>query len=297
MSLIQPILDQLSVERLDTLLFRGNPNDWPNRHVFGGHVVAQALEAATQTVDPAMKVHSLHSYFLRPGIAGQPIIYDVDAIRDGRSFVTRRVVAIQNGEAIYTVAASFHVGETGLHHQTDMPDVPGPDDLDDDEEYYAKILRAFQKNPSNRPFMPFEMRSIDRMDIENMQPKDQVTGYWMRLKEKIDAPHNMHARLLAYASDFAFLSSSLRPHGMIPRSDRLKSVASLDHAMWFHDDDFRVDDWVYYKTDGFWAGDGRGFARGSLYTQSGRLIASTTQESLLRLTDDAKEKLEKAQSD
>jgi len=293
MSFIQPILDELAVERLDTLLFRGSPNDWPNKHVFGGHVVAQAMEAATLTVDASYRLHSLHSYFLRPGIAGQPIIYDVDPIRDGRSFATRRVVAIQNGEAIFTIAVSFHVGEEGVSHQIDMPDVPRPEDLEDDEEYYARILRAFGKQPKERPYMPFEMRSIDRMDLENPKPKDPVTGYWFKLKSEINDDQALHGRLLAYISDFAFLSSNLRPHAMIPRDPRLKTVASLDHSMWLHQDDFRVDDWVYYKTEGYWSGKGRGLARGALYANDGRLIASTAQESLLRLQADEKAKMKK----
>ncbi|NVJ98274.1 MAG: acyl-CoA thioesterase II [Alphaproteobacteria bacterium] len=283
MSKVQPIIDGLAVERLDRLLFRGSPNQWPNGHVFGGHVIAQAMEAATLTVEPDYKLHSLHCYFLRPGIAGQPIIYDVDPIRDGRSFVTRRVVAVQNGEAIFTIAVSFHVGEQGLEHQIDMPDVPQPEDLDDDEAYYARVLRAFGKQPKDKPYMPFEMRSIDRMDLENPAPKSPETGYWFRLKEEIEGDQPLHARLMAYISDFAFLSSNLRPHAMIPRDPALKTVASLDHGMWFHRENFRVDDWVYYKTDGYWTGKGRGLARGALYDRAGRLLASTAQECLLRL--------------
>lgn len=291
MGSVQTILDRLAVERLDNLLFRGMPNDWPNKHVFGGHVIAQAMEAAALTVEEGFRLHSLHSYFLRPGIADQPIIYDVDPIRDGRSFCTRRVVAIQNGEAIFTIAVSFHVGEEGVAHQIDMPDVPMPEELDDDEAYYSRILRAFGKEPKNRPYMPVEMRSVDRMDLENPQPKDPVTGYWFKLKDDIDQPQAVHARMLAYISDFAFLSSNLRPHAMIPRDPRLKTVASLDHAMWFHRDNFRVDDWVYYKTEGYWTGKGRGLARGALYARDGRLLASTSQECLLRLQPEEKEKL------
>ncbi|WP_417456840.1 acyl-CoA thioesterase [Kordiimonas sp.] len=283
MNTVQPIIDALAVERLDNLLFRGDPNDWPNKHVFGGHILAQAMEAATLTVEPAYKLHSLHCYFLRPGIAGQPIIYDVDPIRNGRSFVTRRVVAIQNGEAIFTISVSFHVGETGVEHQIDMPDVPMPEELEDDEAYYARVLRAFGKQPKDKPFMPFEMRSIDRMNLENPAPKSPETGYWFKLKENIDGDQALHGRLMAYISDFAFLSANLRPHAMIPRDPRLKTVASLDHAMWFHRENFRVDDWVFYRTDGYWTGKGRGLARGALYDRSGRLLASTSQEALLRL--------------
>ncbi|TNE61307.1 MAG: acyl-CoA thioesterase II [Alphaproteobacteria bacterium] len=283
MSTDTSFLDSLAVERLDRLLFRGTPNQWPNKHVFGGHVVAQAMEAATRTVDPAFKLHGLHSYFLRPGIADLPIIYDVDPIRDGRSFVTRRVVAIQNGEAIFSISVSFHVGEDGLEHQIDMPNVPMPEELEDDEAYYSRILRALGKNPKSFKQMPFEMRSVDRMDLDNLQPKDPVCGYWFRFTDEIEDDPVLHARLMAYISDFAFLSANLRPHAMIPRDERLKTVASLDHAMWFHRNRIDVRDWIYYKTEGYWTGKGRGLARGALYARDGRLLASTAQESLLRL--------------
>lgn len=289
MSRFSDFLDELTVERLDRLLFRGTPNQWPNGHVFGGHVVAQAMEAAHHTVAADYRLHSLHSYFLRPGKADRPILYDVDPIRDGRSFCTRRVVAIQDGEAIFTIALSYHVVEDGLSHQIDMPDVATPDALDDDEAYYAKTLRAFGKEPKTVPYMPFEMRSIDRMDLMDMQPKDPVTGYWLKAKEDVtsDDP-DLHARLLAYVSDFAFLSSNLRPHAMIPRDKRLRTVASLDHSLWFHARDFRVDDWTYYKTEGYWSGGALGLARGAMYRRDGLLIASAAQESLLRLQPEAK---------
>lgn len=283
MSITDNVLKNLAVEQLEKLLFKGEPNNWPTRHVFGGHVLAQAMEAATLTVEAGLSLHSMHCYFLKPGIAGQPIIYDVDPIRDGRSFVTRRVRAIQNGEAIFAMSASFHVGEEGLSHQINMPDVPAPEDLDDDEAYYGKALRALGKEMRMGALIPFEMRSLDRMDLEDPQPKDPVTGYWLRLQNKIGDEQSQHARLLAYISDFAFLSSTLRPHAMFPRSSALKTVASVDHAMWFHSNDFRVDDWIYYKTEGYWSGKGRGLARGALYSQDGRLLASTAQECLLRL--------------
>jgi len=283
MSTVKKVMKNLAVEQLEKLLFRGDPNDWPTKHVFGGHVLAQAMEAATLTIEPHFTLHSMHCYFLRPGIAGQPIIYDVDPIRDGRSFITRRVRAIQNGEAIFAMSASFHIGEEGMSHQIDMPKVPRPDELEDDEAYYSKALRALGKNMRMGTLIPFEMRSIDRMNLENPEPKDPVTGYWLRLQEKIEADQAQHARLLAYISDFAFLSSTLRPHAMFPRSSSLKTVASVDHAMWFHSDNFRVDDWIYYKTEGYWSGKGRGLARGALYSQDGRLLASTAQECLLRM--------------
>ncbi len=283
MTQVSDFLDELKLERLDRLLFRGTPNQWPNRHVFGGHVVAQALEAASRTVDESYNVHSMHCYFLKLGNADLPLIYDVDPIRDGRSFITRRVVAIQNGEAIFNISVSFHIGEPGLKHQINMPPVPMPEELEDDETYYDRAVKALGKIPKPSPFQAFEMRSVDRMDLANMGPKNPECGFWLRLKEKVNDDYKLHTRLLAYISDYAFLSSTLRPHGMIPRDERFKAVASLDHAMWIHSDDFRVDEWLYYKTDGFWTGHGRGLSRGALYARDGELLASTSQESMLRL--------------
>ncbi len=291
MTNVSSIIDGLKIERLDNLLFRGNPNEWPNKHVFGGHVIAQAIEAVTETVEEGFRLHSFHSYFMRPGIAGQPIIYDVDPIRDGRSFVTRRVVAIQNGEAIFSMSASFHVGEEGLEHQIDLSDVPSPDELESDEIYYTKVLKKLGKERGPSAFLPVEMRSIDRMDLLNPEPKNPVTGYWFKTKEPIGDDQLLHNRMLAYVSDFGLISASMRPHAIIPRDPRLKTVASLDHAMWFHRDNFRVDEWVFYKTEGYWSGKGRGLARGALYARDGRLLASTAQEGLIRLTNEEKAKL------
>ncbi|MBV1900207.1 MAG: acyl-CoA thioesterase II [Kordiimonadaceae bacterium] len=293
MSIVQNIIDSLAIEKLEKFMFRGNPNDWPSRHVFGGHVVAQAMAAADMTVGPEQTIHSIHCYFMRPGISRQPILYDVDPIRDGRSFATRRVLAVQNGEAIFAMTVSFHVGEEGVSHQIDMPEVPGPDALADGQEYFGHIVRNAGKKTDLRELLPFEWRAVDPMDPDNLQAKSPVTGHWLRLREKtIDDPA-LHARLLGYISDFSFLSSNLRPHALVPRSDALKTVASIDHTMWLHSNDFRMDEWIYYKTEGYWAGKGRGLSRGALYTQEGRLIASTAQESLLRLTQETKDTLSK----
>lgn len=284
MQSVQMVIKGLVVEKTDHLLFQGMPNNWPNRHVFGGHVVAQAMAAAELTVDNAFSLHSLQSYFVRPGIADKPISYAVEILRDGRSFLVRRVTAIQNNEAILTLTASFHIGEEGVEHQPTMPDVPPPEDLDDDAEYYSKVLKAFYAGKKKeRAYLPFETRAIQRMDITKPVPLPPRTGYWMKLKEPIGDDPALHRRLLAYISDFAFLSSNLRPHAMVPRDPRLKTVASLNHSMWFHKADFRTDSWIFYDTNGYWAGGGRGVARGALFNRDGQLLASTTQESLLRL--------------
>lgn len=293
--IVTAVIHELEVEELDKDLYRGSPNRWPSGHVFGGHVVAQAMHAASHTVPAESKLHSLHCYFMRPGKGDRPIIYSVDRIRDGRSFNTRRIVAQQNGEAIFAVAFSYHRDEEGLAHQIDMADIPPPEELDDDEEYFRKMLRMLGTDPDRAPKVPFEMRTFDRIDVLNPQPKDPVGGYWMKLKAELtdDERSNkiLNAYLLAYQSDFAFLSSVLRPHAMYPRDKRLKTVASLDHTMWYHSEDFMVDDWIFYKTEGYWSGKARGLARGALYRRDGTLIASTAQECLIRLTDDDKSKL------
>ncbi|GHF26739.1 acyl-CoA thioesterase II [Kordiimonas sediminis] len=277
-------LAKLAIEKLDTNLFRGQPNDWPNRHVFGGHVVAQAILAATETVDDHFYLHSLHCYFLRPGIAGQDLIYDVDPIRNGRSFCTRRVNAIQNGEAIFSISLSFHIKEEGLVHQPVMPVVALPDDLLDDDIYFNKLLRPKDGPPIDRKsFFPFETRALEHLDIENPEPKSSSTGFWFKLIETPDQTVALNAALLAYVSDMSFLSSTLRPHGLIPRHKRLKNVASLDHSIWLHETDFDLTDWVFYQTDGEWTGNGRGLARGRIFTHDGKHIASTSQEALIRL--------------
>lgn len=287
------VMDELSVERLDRDLYRGGPNKWASGHVFGGHVVAQAMLAASETVDSAFKLHSLHSYFLRPGKGDRPIIYSIDRIRDGRSFNTRRVVAQQDGEAIFAVAFSYHREEAGLAHQIDMGDIPPPEDLEDDEAYSKAALKLDEKAISRLPKFPFHTRSFNRLDLLEPKPIDPVGGYWMKLKAPLSDEQAsdpiLNSYLLAYQSDFAFLSSVLKPHGITYRDPRMKTVASLDHTMWYHSEDFRVDDWIFYKTEGYWSGKGRGLARGALYKRDGALIASTAQECLIRLAPEDNE--------
>ena len=276
-------LEQIKLEQLDKLLFRGVPNQWASGHVFGGHVIAQAMEAAALTISPALTLHSMHCYFLRPGIASQPIIYDVDPIRNGRSFATRRVVAIQNGEAIFSVAFSYHIEEEGLSHQIDMPDIPPPETLEDDAVYFARALATLGKESLKRPYMPFETRSLDPMDLIKRDPKSFNTGYWLKLRDTADTDTQDNIRLLSYISDFSFLTSALRPHGIVARDERLRNIASLDHSLWLHSTDFDPADWLFYQTEGHWAGKARSMARGLIYTRQGHLIASTAQEALIRL--------------
>ncbi len=288
MSVVEKTLERLEIERLDTYLFRGLPNDWPNRHVFGGHVIAQALDAADQTVPENYKLHSMHCYFLRAGQADKPIIYEVDAIRDGRSFMTRRVTAIQDSRPIFTIASNYHIPEIGINHQIDLRAVTQPEDLEDDAKYIDRMLEKAGLERANPMWtiMPFEFRSTLRVDFLERKPADPIGGHWIRLREPIGhIGESRLGRLLAFVSDYYLISSNMRPHAMITRDPRLKTTASLDHAMWFHDNDFDLDNWIYYKTEGAWTGHGRAFARGALYHRDGRLLASTAQEGLVRLKD------------
>ncbi len=265
-------------------MFRGvSPTEGWQR-VYGGQVIGQALVAASRTVEDQDRVaHSLHGYFLRPGDTTIPIVYLVDRIRDGRSFATRRVVAVQRGEAIFSMSASFQVMEEGLHHQIDMPKVPAPEDCASQEElraaYIDKIPEEYQAS-FNRP-SPLEIRHaepINDFDPEPMPPNQHV---WLKAVDEMPDDIRLNQCLLAYASDMTLLDTAMRPHG-IGWVDPDLQTASLDHAMWFHKP-FKTDDWLLYQQDSPYSGGSRGFNRGTFYTQDGQLVASATQEGLMRL--------------
>ncbi|WP_308909697.1 acyl-CoA thioesterase [Pseudokordiimonas caeni] len=277
------ILDNLAISEVEPLNYHGQPNDWPNRHVFGGHVLAQAVDAATRTVDKSLSLHSLHSYFLRAGKADLPISYSVDVLRDGRSFSSRRVVAYQDHQAIYSIGLSFHAGEPGYEHQPQMPEVPDPDTLPYGAGYYGRFIRLFKRDEDPFQHLPFEARAVTPVDVDDPKPMPAKGGHWLRLRGTIGDDPALHERLLAYISDFGFMSSLLRPHGILPSHPTVGRLASLDHAMWFRTTDFRVDDWLYYETEGLWMKSGRGLCRGNIYRRDGTLIASTAQEGLIRL--------------
>lgn len=254
----------LGLETLEENLFRGRSQDLGFPQLFGGQVLGQALSAASQTVDPARRVHSLHGYFLRPGDAKRPVVYQVDRVRDGGSFTTRRVSAIQNGKTIFFCSASFHGEEDGVNHQPTMPDVALPDALIADG---TQVLR-FEGHPIE--FLHFP--------DDDAVPRKRL---WFRLAGEMPDDAALHRYLLAYSSDFNLLTTSLVPHGIRFGDPRLQ-IASLDHALWFHRD-VRVNDWLLYDMDSPWAGGARGFARGSIYDPQGRLVASAAQEGLTRL--------------
>jgi acyl-CoA thioesterase-2 len=279
---VEELLQLMELESLEVNLFRGESRDIGTPRVFGGQVLAQSVIAASRTVDEGV-IHSLHAYFLRAGDASSPIVYDVDRNRDGRSFKSRRVVAIQHGRPIFTLAASFQLQQDGLEHQLEMPVVPGPDKLASGHEIPQDKLG--QAPPMLRRWFkrtgPFDFRPVRKTDVFNPHPQPPYSDIWFRLTEKIEAPDIMHRALLAYASDFYLVGTATLPHGISFIQDNL-TMASLDHAMWFHRP-VRVDEWLLYSCDSPSASGGRGLARGSIYDRDGRLVASTAQEGMMRL--------------
>ena len=279
---LDELVQLLALERIEEDLFRGQSQDLGWGTVFGGQVLGQALSAAAQTVPTDRFAHSLQAYFLRPGDVSRPVVYDVDRIRDGSSFTTRRVVAIQAGRAIFNLAASFQKLEPGFEHQTTMPDVPKPDAVLTEREHYEKFgerARRWQKRAEGRPF---EIRPINPSDDPiHPSPQEPVRRMWMRAIGELPDNPSLHACLLAYASDFAFITTALLPHGVTGQTPGMQ-VASLDHVMWFHRP-FRVDQWLLYDVDSPAASGARGLVRGGVYTESGQLVVTTAQEGLTRM--------------
>lgn len=276
------LMDLLDIEQLEVDLFRGiGSGGETSKRIFGGQVIAQALMAAYRTV-PDRLCHSLHAYFIRPGDPEIPVIYQVDRSRDGGSFTTRRVVAIQHGKQILNLAASFQVEEDGWEHQHPMPDVPGPDGLISLQE--RRVAAADQIPETYRSdflrMRPIEIREIAPIDFFDPGPTDDRNQIWFRVPGAAGTSPVMQHCMLAYASDLYLLGSSLRPHGLTWLQPRVMT-ASLDHAMWFHAP-IAFENWHLYVLDSPRAGGARGFNRGSIYTQDGQLVASTAQEGLIR---------------
>ena len=281
---VEALLSILDLEPLERNLFRGrSPSDsW--QRVFGGQVIAQALTAASRTVENARPVHSLHAYFMLPGDPAVPIIYEVDRIRDGRSFTTRRVVAIQHGVAIFAMSASFQVVEQGLDHGTPMPDVPDPETLPPEDELRRQILERVPEAARRywQRSRPVEMRPVDlRHYLKPGEPIPAKQQIWFRTTGPLPDDASVHAAVLAYASDMLLLDTSLYPHGKTLFEPGIQ-VASLDHAMWYHRA-FRADDWLLYVLDSPSASGARGFTRGEVFSRDGTLLASIAQEGLIRV--------------
>ena len=276
------LLDLLDVERLEVDLFRGTgAGGETTRRIYGGQVIAQALAAAYRTVEDRL-CHSLHAYFIRPGDPAVPVIYSVDRARDGGSFTTRRVVAIQHGKQIFNMSASFHIEEPGWAHQHPMPDVPPPDDLTSRAEQRAAVAdRIPERHRSEflRP-RPIDIREVAPRDMFDPEPVEDANHLWFRMTAAQGTPPPMQHCLLAYASDMNLLGSSLRPHGLTWLKGEVMT-ASLDHAMWFHAP-LQFQNWHLYTMDSPFTGGARGFNRGAIYSSDGQLVASTAQEGLLR---------------
>ena len=282
-SAIENLLAILDLEPLEVNLFRGRSPQVTWQRVFGGQVVGQALVAACRTVDVGERPpHSLHGYFLLAGDPKVPIIYNVDRIRDGKSFTTRRVIAIQHGQAIFAMAVSFHRDEPGLSHQARMPEVPTPDELPSEAEIKERIL-PMMPEPVRRYYereRPIELRPVEFARYTSREHRDPRFHVWIRATAPLPDDPAIHQCVLAYASDMTLLDSTLIPHGRTV-FDKSIQAASLDHALWFHRP-FRADDWLLYAQDAPNAEGALGLARGLIFARDGTLVASVAQEGLIR---------------
>lgn len=276
---LTPILD---VERVEDNFFLGIATPEGRGRSFGGQVIAQALASAVRTVGTDRPPHSLHAYFMRPGDATKPVLYRIERDRDGGSFATRRVVAIQHGQPILNMAASFHVEEPGLHHQTDMPDVPAPEGLLNEQQ----LAETYEDRlpPQYRKFMkakrPIEVRPCEKRPPFFETGPLEKQAIWVRARVQMPDDPLLHRVGLAYTSDMGLLGASLTRHAISFATDNMM-IASLDHAIWLHGD-FRMDEWLLYEMDSTWTGGARGFCRGRIFTRDGRLVANVAQEGLIR---------------
>jgi len=282
MTALDDLLDLLDLEPIEVHIFRGRNRPLASPRVFGGQVLAQALVAAGRSVGADRLCHSLHAYFILPGDVEAPIVYEVEKLRDGGSFTTRRVTAIQHGRPIFNASLSFHLDEPGLGHQPDAPDVPGPDDLTPERELAAAIADRIPE-PLRTVLTrerPIDFRPVDPVNPWRPDVREASAATWLKATGSLPDDPLIHQAILAYASDWGLLSTALLPHG---RSvfDGTIMAASLDHALWFHRP-FRADDWLLYATDAPTAAGARGFTRGSVWDAEGQLVASSAQEGLIR---------------
>jgi acyl-CoA thioesterase-2 len=271
------------MEKIEQGLYRGQTWDLGFGAVFGGQVLGQAIASAYNTVDEERMIHSLHSYFLLPGDAKKPVIYDIENMRDGRSFSTRRVKAIQNGRTIFEMTASFQKPESGLSHQfADMSQVPPPEELPQDirffEDNYDKLSEKMKESLSYH--RPVDIRTVGPANAYKAEKHEPKRAMWMKSRDKLPGSQQLHQASLAYASDYNFLSTSLQPHGIVAHDKSLK-IATIDHAMWFHKP-FKFDDWLLYEMESPFSGASRGLVQGKIFDQHGVLVATTVQEGLMR---------------
>jgi acyl-CoA thioesterase-2 len=280
-SAVQSLLDILDLEPLEVNLFRGLSPQVGWQRVFGGQVIGQALVAATRTVE-GRPVHSLHAYFLLPGDPKVPIVYEVDRIRDGKSFTTRTVKAIQHGDAIFSMSVSYHREEPGFSHQAEMPKVPPPEELPGEQELRERVL-PLMPDPVRRYYereRPIELRPVEFARYISREHRDPRFHVWIRATARLPDDPAIHQCVLAYASDMTLLDSTLIPHGRTVFEKSIQA-ASLDHALWFHRP-FRADEWLLYAQDAPNAEGALGLARGLIFSRDGKLVASVVQEGLIR---------------
>ena len=279
---IKDLLGLLDLEPIEFNIYRGTNRDIGSGRVFGGQVLAQALVAAQRTVEEERRAHSVHGYFILPGDLEVPIVYFVDRLRDGKSFTTRRVTAIQHGRAIFNMSASFHVPESGLEHQLEMPDVPPPEALRSELDIIRE--RADQLPEAMRAIItqdrPIDFRLVEEIDPFDPLKQPPVRHMWLRANGIMPDEALSHQAVLAYASDYGLLGTALQPHGRSYRRPDIQ-VASLDHSLWLHRP-CRLDDWLLYVIDSPVASGALGFARGTIFTRDGQLVASVAQEGLMR---------------
>lgn len=282
---VSELIDLLSLERLEDNLFRGQSRDIGTKYVFGGQVLGQALSACQATIDSERAAHSLHAYFLKAGNIEAPIVYQVDRTRDGGSFSARRVTAIQHGEPIFVLAASFQREETGGTHQLSMPEVPKPEDIEPADAVPESVLEQLPIKVQRwlHRTGPFEFRHVYPRDELKPPKRPPFQHVWFRLSERVGDAPELHRALLAYASDFHLLGTATFPHGISYYHPNVQ-MASLDHALWFHRP-FRADDWLLYSIDSPSAQGARGLARGQVFDRHGVLVASTAQEGLIRVVE------------
>lgn len=280
---IEDLLHLFDLERIEVNIYRGRNRDIGTGRIFGGQVLAQALMAARRTVDPDRIAHSMHGYFILPGDLEAPVVYFVDRLRDGKSFTTRRVTAIQHGRAIFNMSASFQVVEEGLEHQAAPPKVPQPEELENELDLF-RAIKARIPEPLREVLLqdrPIDWRPVDPLDPFEPEKRPPVRHLWLRAIGQIPDDLTAHQAVLAYASDYGILATALAPHGYSVRTPGMQA-ATLDHAIWFHRP-FRVDEWLLHSMESTAAYGARGFARGSIFTRDGNLVASVAQEGLIRV--------------
>lgn len=275
------LVELLTLEKLEEGLFRGQSWDLGFRALFGGQVLGQALAAAQLTLPEGRITHSFHSYFLLPGDANKPVVFDVENVRDGRSFSTRRIKAIQNGRNIFYMTASFQSPEKGLEHQfANMPNVPPPEEIESDIKLFTNSNSETICDNSGY-HKPIDMRTFDFVEPDKAIKQQPRRFIWMKAQEVLSGNINLNQVMLAYASDYHFLSTALHPHKVSMKNKDLR-IATIDHSMWFHHP-FDFDDWLLYCTESPFSGGARGLVRGQFFNRNGKLVASTMQEGLIRL--------------